>query len=102
MVSGDFTQRARSRQFIQAAEYLKRLPTPQLVVPGNHDVPMHFYKRFIAPLRGYRQYISRDLHPLYQDDEMMVVGVNTARSFTQKSGWMDEAQLRKIREQFCA
>src|SRR5688572_14058646 len=34
VVSGDFTQRARRRQYEAAAAFLKRLPTPQLVVPG--------------------------------------------------------------------
>src|SRR5687767_11534600 len=40
VVSGDFTQRARRKQYEQAAGFLKRLPGPQLVVPGNHDIPM--------------------------------------------------------------
>jgi alkaline phosphatase D len=37
-VSGDFTQRARARQFSEAREFLASLPKPQLIVPGNHDV----------------------------------------------------------------
>src|SRR5207253_1287181 len=39
-VSGDLTQRARRAQFRAARAFLDRLPVPQLVVPGNHDVPL--------------------------------------------------------------
>src|SRR4051794_38240399 len=38
VASGDFTQRARERQYRAAAAFMTRLPTPQLVVPGNHDI----------------------------------------------------------------
>ena len=40
VVSGDFTQRARRREYREARTFLKRLPEPQLVVPGNHDIPL--------------------------------------------------------------
>jgi 3',5'-cyclic AMP phosphodiesterase CpdA len=103
VVSGDFTQRARSWQYAQAAQYLQRLPQPQLVVPGNHDVPMYnFVRRFFAPLNRYRLYISGDLMPLFEDEEMLVIGINTARSFTQKSGWMSRMQLEQVTQRTCA
>jgi len=41
VVSGDLTQRARSIQFEQAKAFLDGLPQPQIVVPGNHDIPLH-------------------------------------------------------------
>ena len=40
-VSGDFTQRARRRQFADARAFLDTLRFRQLVVPGNHDVPLY-------------------------------------------------------------
>jgi 3',5'-cyclic AMP phosphodiesterase CpdA len=102
VVSGDFTQRAREGQFRAAAEYLKRLPQPQLVVPGNHDVPLYdVVARFFSPLAGYRRIISSDLRPLYRDEEMLVLGVNTARSFTHKSGWISEEQMLDIKQRVC-
>src|SRR5579862_6770151 len=82
VVSGDFTQRARRWQYEQAAAYLKRLPEPRLVVPGNHDVPIFFLNRIFFPLKRYIQYITSDLFPVYQDSELFVLGVSTARSFT--------------------
>jgi 3',5'-cyclic AMP phosphodiesterase CpdA len=79
-VSGDLTQRARASQFRQARALLDRLPTPQIVVPGNHDVPLHnVAARFLQPLRKYRRYVTGDLRPFYHDAEMAVLGVNTER-----------------------
>ena len=41
VVSGDLTQRAQAAQFREARRFLDALPEPQLVVPGNHDVPLY-------------------------------------------------------------
>src|SRR5688500_3119965 len=93
VVSGDFTQRARRKQYEQAADYLARLPTPHLDVPENHDTPMFdLTRRIFFPLHRYRHYITRDLRPSYQADELFVLGINTARSSTHKSGWISEEQ----------
>jgi 3',5'-cyclic AMP phosphodiesterase CpdA len=102
-VSGDLTQRARSRQFQEARAFLDVLPQPQIVVPGNHDVPLYnIFSRFLTPLDKYRRYITNDLKPVYIDEEMAVVGVNTARSLTFKGGRINEYQVAWVREQLCA
>ena len=102
VVSGDFTQRARGRQYAAAAAFLKRLPSPQLVVPGNHDIPMFdIIRRFFFPLSRYRKYITDNLRPAYQDEELFVLGINTARSFTHKSGWISEEQLLDVKLRIC-
>ena len=101
VVSGDLTQRARSHQFKEARAFLDRLPKPQIVVPGNHDVPMHnVFARFLQPLSKYRRYITDDLWPFYSDDEIAVLGVNTARSLTIKGGRVNEMQVARMRESF--
>ena len=80
-VSGDLTQRARRGQFRQARAFLDQLPFPMLVVPGNHDVPLfNVAARFLDPYGGYRRYIAKDLEPSYEDAEVIVVGMNSARS----------------------
>ena len=80
-ISGDFTQRARRKQFVDARAFIESLNARTLVVPGNHDIPLYdFVERLAAPLTRYRKYISADLEPEYRDEEMVVVGVNTARS----------------------
>src|SRR5690349_4467525 len=87
VVSGDLTQRARKAQFQQARSWLDRLPKPQVVVPGNHDVPLYrVWERFLSPLGKYRRHVNGDLEPDFIDDEIAVVGINTARSLTFKDG----------------
>ena len=59
------------------------MPAPQIVVPGNHDIPLFdLLTRFFFPLRNYHKFITKDMRPSYQDEELLVIGVNTARSFT--------------------
>ena len=100
-ISGDLTQRARALQFRQAREFLDRLPQPQVVVPGNHDVPLYdVVRRFAAPLRRYRRYIGDDLAPVFQDDQMIVVGLNTARSLTFKGGRINIGQAGLVARRF--
>jgi 3',5'-cyclic AMP phosphodiesterase CpdA len=102
VVSGDLTQRARSRQFIEARRFLDSLPQPQIVVPGNHDVPLYnIFARFFSPLRKYKKYITEDLRPFFADEEIAVIGVNTARSLTIKGGRINEEQVGHIREKLC-
>ena len=97
-VSGDLTQRARSNEFKAARAFLDSLPHPQIVVPGNHDVPLHNpFSRFLQPLEKYQRFITADLRPFYGDDEIAVVGVNTARSFTIKSGRVNRSQIEWMR-----
>src|ERR1700754_1938081 len=68
VISGDLTQRARSHQFRAARAFLDRLPKPQIVVPGNHDIPLwNILARTFSPLRKYRRIVSRDLEPFFAD-----------------------------------
>lgn len=98
-VSGDLTQRARSQQFRQARAFLDQLPKPQIVVPGNHDVPLHnVFARFMRPLHNYRRFVTSDLRPLHHDEEIAVLGVNTARSLTIKSGRINQQQVAWVRD----
>lgn len=102
IVSGDLTQRARSHQFIEARAFLDSLPKPQIVIPGNHDVPMYnVFARFFSPLEKYKKYITENLQPFYKDEEIAVIGINTARSFTIKDGRINEEQVAEIREKMC-
>ena len=102
-VSGDLTQRARSHQFREARAFLDSLPQPQIVVPGNHDVPLHnVFARFLEPLTKYRRHVTDDLQPVYSDEELIVIGVNTARSLTVKGGRINQLQVAQLREKFCS
>ena len=93
-VSGDLTQRAKSAEFFAARQFLDTLPKPQIVVPGNHDVPLYnVMSRWLTPLKKYRRYINSDLEPFFADQEIAVLGINTARSMTFKNGRINERQV---------
>jgi len=96
-VSGDLTQRARRGEFAAAKLFLESLPVQRLVVPGNHDVPLYnVFTRFFTPLARYRRAITNDLSPVYRDDEVIAVGVNTARSWTWGEGRINVRQVDDV------
>jgi len=98
VISGDLTQRAREEEFEEARAFLDSLPGPQIVVPGNHDISLYnVFRRFLKPLSRYKRFITDDLDPVYVDDEIAVVGVNTARSLTTKYGRVSHEQIANIR-----
>ena len=102
VVSGDLTQRARTEQFKEARRFLDSLPTPQIVVPGNHDVPLYdIFSRFLQPLDKYRRYITNTLEPFYADEAIAVLGINTARSLTFKRGRINEQQIASAHMLLC-
>jgi len=101
VVSGDLTQRARSAEFQQARAWLDSLPGPQIVVPGNHDIPLYnVAARFLTPLVKYRRHITPQLCPEFVDGEIAVMGLNTARSLTFKDGSVNREQIALVRERF--
>ena len=96
VVSGDLTQRARRAEFVKARAFLDTLPFPQIVVPGNHDVPLHdVMRRWLAPLEKYRHYIGSDIEPFYADEEIVIQGLSTARSLTWKNGRINRVQVER-------
>lgn len=96
-ISGDFTQRAKPKEFEAAREFLDGLKAPKLVVPGNHDVPLwNVAARFFSPLSRYRRYISPDLEPEHEDEEMIAIGVNTARSLAWGEGRINARQVARL------
>ncbi|MDP8913046.1 MAG: metallophosphoesterase [Pseudomonadota bacterium] len=104
VISGDFTQRARVAQYREAAAFLDRLEQgglETLAVPGNHDVPLYdVVRRFARPLHRYKRFIDDDLCPYWENDELAVLGINTARSLTIKDGSVSYEQMYRIREAF--
>jgi 3',5'-cyclic AMP phosphodiesterase CpdA len=104
VISGDFTQRARTEQFKEACDFLERLNDAGhdvLAVPGNHDVPLYdVFRRFLSPLTRYKRYIDDTLCPVHELPGVTVVGINTARSLTFSDGRINEEQIRFIRETF--
>lgn len=103
VISGDFTQRARRSEFLEARRFLGRIARPKLVVPGNHDVPLYgLHRRFLAPFAKFNRFISPVGVPgaFFGDSEIAVLGLNTARRFTGKNGRVSLGQMAEIRRVF--
>jgi 3',5'-cyclic AMP phosphodiesterase CpdA len=104
VISGDFTQRARTEQFKDACRFLEQLQRAGhevLGVPGNHDVPLYdVLRRFLSPLARYRRFIDENLCPFVELPGIAVLGINTARSLTFKDGRINQDQVAFIRDTF--
>jgi 3',5'-cyclic AMP phosphodiesterase CpdA len=104
VISGDFTQRARTEEFKEACRFLTRLKDAGhevLGVPGNHDVPLYdVLRRFLSPLTRYKRYIDDELCPYHELDGAVVLGINTARSLTFSDGRISHEQMDFIRQTF--
>jgi 3',5'-cyclic AMP phosphodiesterase CpdA len=79
IISGDLTQRARREEFLAAKEFLARLPRmPQVVIPGNHDVPLYrLTERMLTPLALYREIISDRLDDVLEVPGAVIVSLNS-------------------------
>lgn len=105
VVSGDLTQRAKPEQFREARRFVDRIQAPSLVVPGNHDVPMYrslFMERIFRPFAAYRSHFSPELEPVFRDDRMLAIGINTAFNWTIKGGRITARRLREVGELLAA
>jgi 3',5'-cyclic AMP phosphodiesterase CpdA len=104
VISGDFTQRARTEQFTEACQFLGRLRDAGhevIAVPGNHDVPLYdVFRRFLSPLTRYKRFVDDTLCPFHEIPGAAVLGINTARSLTIKDGRISHEQIELIRDTF--
>jgi len=98
--SGDVTKRAKPEQFREGRRFVDSLGVPTVVVPGNHDVPLfRVWERALSPYGAYRRDFARDLEPTYQDDELLVIGVNTAWGWTFTGGRVWPWRARRLERQ---
>ena len=101
IVSGDITQRATASQFCLAHTFFASLSYPIFFVPGNHDIPLYSaWQRFFHPYTLYKRYISEELEPQYEDEKILVVGVNTVRTFKAMEGRVNEKQIARVKTIF--
>lgn len=94
VVSGDFTQRAKRRQFEDAASYLERFDVPLVVTPGNHDVPLYrVWERLFSPHALYRELICEELDTVTRLEDATIVALNSTRRLTLDNGRLEREQL---------
>ena len=100
VASGDFTQRAKRKQFAAAKEFLGRLPPRPLVTcPGNHDVPLYrVYERVFCPYRNYREQFGSEADSVMHDERAVIVTLNTTSPLRR----ITEGRIHPSQLEFCA
>lgn len=94
IVSGDFTMRAREREFKQARDFLSQIDKPMLTIPGNHDQPIlpvaDAIERFTHRFARYNKYIHNGVDSVLQIDGLFVAGLNDNRPILPGGFWSRE------------
>ena len=97
VASGDLTHRGLRAQHERAAEFLRALELPLLVIPGNHDIPYTFPKRFTQPWAEFeRQWETTE--PVHRSDGIVVAGLNSVRPWRHQSGRVQSRQVERVAE----
>lgn len=87
-ISGDLTQGARLTEFRAARAFMDALASPTLAVPGNHDIsPYNLLERFTDPYRRWRRIISPQTAPVWRNESVAVLGLNSARRMGLTLDW---------------
>jgi 3',5'-cyclic AMP phosphodiesterase CpdA len=92
IASGDLTHRGLPQEHDRAAEFLRGLELPLLVVPGNHDIPYTFPKRFTRPWHEFER-LWETTEPVYRSETLVAVGLNSVRPWRHQSGRVRPAQV---------
>lgn len=101
VVSGDLTMRARSREYKAARRFLDALKAPVLVVPGNHDITNYWpWERFLDPFGRWHRFIGGETEPVWRDEVMAVIGLNTVvrggLHLSWEGGRVKRSRLRRL------
>jgi len=97
VASGDLTHRGLRSQHERAAEFLRGLGLPLLTIPGNHDIPYTFPKRFTSPWLEFER-LWDETEPVYRSDTLLVVGLNSVRPWRHQSGRLHPGQVERAQE----
>lgn len=100
-VTGDLTQHADAGEFAAAKRFLASLPCPWIAVPGNHDIPrLGLAERLFDPFGRWRRHLALPTEPVFDDGELLVIGVNTVRRTAAHLDWsagrISGAQVARI------
>lgn len=101
IVSGDWTQRARRSQFREAADFIDRIQTPIVSVPGNHDIPLYdALRRMANPFSRYREFIKPRTLSEFSDNSVAIVGLNTVTRWRTVEGHISKKDIARAQKIF--
>ncbi len=102
VISGDFTQRAKIPQYKIARDFIKQLTCKNILsVPGNHDIALYrIFERFLMPFDKYKKYISNNINPSFCNNDVAIIGINSATPYTIQDGMVTDEQLKIMHDFF--
>jgi 3',5'-cyclic AMP phosphodiesterase CpdA len=99
IASGDLTHRGLRSQHETAASFLRSLELPLLTIPGNHDIPYTFPKRFTQPWAEFMR-LWESTEPTYRSNGLIAIGLNSVRPWRHQSGRLRDDQVAQAAEAF--
>jgi 3',5'-cyclic AMP phosphodiesterase CpdA len=104
VVAGDLTLDGKVTEFDAAAAWLKRLPDPMIVVPGNHDTPFvgpaELFERFTRPWRRFSARFGEEDGAAWRGPGVTVASLNSARAAQVRWNWskgaVSRSQIRRV------
>ena len=104
--AGDITKDGALTEFASAQAWFARLPQPQLITPGNHDLPYkgaaEVLERVAAPWRRYQARLGPAGSVSWRDSRATVVTLNSARAVQARLNWSKGAVSRRQVREVCA
>lgn len=101
LITGDFTQRARSSQFEKAARFIQELGLPVIAVPGNHDIPLYnLFRRWFKSYSRYDRILSPYVSEAFEDSETVILGLRTTDKWTVKDGRFKTRDAEIVADRF--
>lgn len=100
IMTGDISIDGLSHELELACQWMRNLPVPVMLTPGNHDVPYYnVFGRIFFPWARYTK-ASRGLKTLpWHTPEFSIVPINTARGIQLRANWAQGAiSERQIEE----
>jgi 3',5'-cyclic AMP phosphodiesterase CpdA len=95
IVTGDISRDGLSVELENACEWMRSLPSPVILTPGNHDVP--YYEplgRAFYPWTRFKR-AARGIHTeAWHTPDWSIVPVNTARAWQLRFNWAQGAISR--------
>jgi 3',5'-cyclic AMP phosphodiesterase CpdA len=95
VASGDLTHRNQPAEHARAADLLRSLERPLLVIPGNHDIPRWPPWRFTRTFAAFQSEWP-ELEPVYRSERLTACGLNSVRPWKQQGGALRRHQLEWV------
>ena len=99
IASGDLTHRGLRSQHERVSSFLRSLDLPLLAIPGNHDIPYTFPRRFTRPWQEFER-LWETTEPVYRSETLVVAGLNSVRPWRHQSGRLRDEQVQRASDVF--